>query len=166
MSNASSWNPMKKGVVDTNTPRACKDCGKVLPVSMFCVNGNGYYENICRECKAAREKERYNVMKQGNTARYWDKRIAALRANAEKRGLSFNLTSSDLMALYEQQGGKCWYTGEPLRMGSVDRIDADRGYAPDNIIMCELDINKFRAERSRDAFILLCHAIARKHPII
>jgi hypothetical protein len=132
---------------------------------MFSVNGCGYYENICKVCKAERERVRYDVLKQGNTARYWDKRILAIKQNAERRGLSFNITSADLMALYERQGGKCWYTGETLRIGSVDRIDVERGYSPDNIIMCEKYINVFRGDISRDAFLLLCHKIARNHPL-
>ena len=141
---------MKKGETPENTPRLCKECGRVLPVSMFAVNGCGYYESVCRECKAAREKARYDIMKQGNTDRYWHKRLQALQQNAEKRGLSFNITVKDLIALCNQQRGLCWYTGEPLRIGSVDRIDVERGYAPDNIIMCERYINVFRGEMSRE----------------
>jgi hypothetical protein len=155
---------MKKGETPENTPRVCKECGKVLPVSMFAVNGYGYYEGVCRACKARREKDRYDVMKQGNTPKYWGKRLLALRQNAEKRGLSFSLTVADLMALYVRQDGKCWYTGEPLRIGSVDRIDVERGYSPDNIIMCERYVNVFRGEMARDEFLLLCRKIASLHP--
>lgn len=156
------WNALKVGI-NLNTPRVCKVCGKVKPVSIFAVNGAGYYESICRECKAEREKARYQKYKGSDDDRYWGRRLAAIQQNAERRGISCKLTIQDLKDCYARQRGLCWYTGEPLRIGSVDRIDTERGYSPNNIIMCERYVNVFRGEMPRDEFIGLCRRIAGHH---
>lgn len=161
---AYEWNAMKIGI-DPNTPRMCKGCNKLLPVGMFPLNGNGYYEGECLTCKGERMKKQYSAIKAARTDYYWEKRLRALRQGAIRRGLSFNLTIDDLRAVYERQDKRCWYTGEPLVIDSIDRIDVERGYAPDNIIMCEKYVNVFRGDMSRDAFIDLCHKIARNHPL-
>ncbi|MFA5378079.1 MAG: hypothetical protein WC455_20170 [Dehalococcoidia bacterium] len=46
---------------------------------------------------------------------------------------------------------------------SIDRIDSERGYSKDNIIMCELYVNVFRGKLSRVDFLNLCKEIADKH---
>jgi hypothetical protein len=157
------WLVMKEGMIDSNTPRQCKDCKRVLPISAFSVNGNGYYESQCKECKSIKEKARYQSNRKGLTDKYWRKRLQAIQQNAIKRGLSFYITIDDLKRVYVAQKGQCYYTGLPLVIGSVDRIDVERGYYPDNIIMCERYVNVFRGDMSRTDFIALCTRIAAHH---
>jgi phage FluMu protein Com len=160
--NSSSYDPLKVGV-DENTPRQCKVCGKILPLSMFSVNGNGYYERDCKKCKALRGKKLYQSGKASGSEKYWGVRLRTMRKNAELRGLSFALTIEDIKTHQDRQKNRCWYTGKPMKCPSVDRIDNDRGYSPDNIIMCENSINIFRGNRDRFEFIDLCKLIAVHH---
>ena len=156
------WNVQKVGIAE-NTPRVCRGCKKTLPVSMFPVNGAGYYEGECKGCQSARNKQRYAARKERGSVEYWYKRWYAIKQNAERRGIGFSLTIQDLKDCYARQRGCCWYTGEPMKVDSVDRVDGDRGYFPDNIIMAERRLNQFRGDMRRDHFVELCKKIAAHH---
>ena len=160
---AYKWNVAKVGI-DLNTPRICKTCNAVLPVVSFAINGNGYYESICKPCKLERMRAQYKEEKGLRSDKYWSIRLKALKQNAIARGLSFDITIADIKTVFANQGGCCYYTGLPLIVDSVDRIDHERGYQRDNILICEKHINVFRAKRSRADFIALCSQIAiQKH---
>ena len=149
--------------VNPLSPWSCRKCGRVLPIKAFCINGTGYYEHICKECKANDAREKYATEKANSTDKYWKKRFDALYRNSIRRGFEFHITIEDLKKCFEHQRGRCWYTGDPLVSGSVDRIDPNRGYYPDNIIMCERRINLFRGDMFRDDFLALCRKIANNH---
>jgi hypothetical protein len=73
-----------------------------------------------------------------------------IRRGSVKRGIPFAITKSDIRRLAEAQGWKCVRTGISLdlttNVGSkrpfgptIDRIDNERGYEPDNIqLVCNL----------------------------
>lgn len=90
-------------------------------------------------------------------------KVAAISANAKKRGLEFSLTKDDLLNQYNLQQGLCYYTGAPMKLVStttkltnqadldvvsVDRIDNDKGYLKDNIVLCCNGINKLKGSAS------------------
>ncbi len=70
------------------------------------------------------------------------------------------LRSADLHALYEQQNGKCYYTGvemvlmstkkNDLRSMSVDRVDSSKGYENGNVVLCCLGMNLLKGRHSAD----------------
>lgn len=67
------------------------------------------------------------------------------RRNAGQRGIPFELTLTDFMALIERSGGRCEVSGIPFSdekvgsatrrpyMVSIDRIDATQGYTVENV---------------------------------
>ena len=72
--------------------------------------------------------------------------------------LGTQLRSADIHALYDQQNGKCYYTGikmvlmsdiknDPLLM-SVDRKDSTLGYTKNNTVLCCLGINHLKGRHS------------------
>ena len=93
------------------------------------VNGMGY-RGQCREC--------YNELRRSNPQYAQTKAIQSARDRAKKRGLDFNL---DIKALHFpkvcpilniklEHGKKDWTTSP-----SIDRIDNDKGYTLDNVIV-------------------------------
>jgi len=154
-------NPMKVGI-DLNTPRVCNECNQALPVSLFSHTGSGYYLRVCNPCRAEKMREKYNEGRGVRSDYYWNIRLRALKQNAVARGLSCDITIADIKTVFANQRGCCYYTGMPLVVDSVDRIDHERGYQRDNILICERHINVFRAKRSRADFIALCSQIAQQ----
>jgi hypothetical protein len=157
------FDALKRGT-DENTPRQCKKCEKVMPLSMFSVNGRGYYEHECKACKRDRSNAGYQKEKAVGSDKYWEKRLSAIKQGAALRELSCDITIEDLKSLYAKQRGLCYYTGEQMQVCSVDRIDSERGYQADNIVMCERYINVFRGDMSISNFLKLCHKIVQNHP--
>lgn len=94
---------------------------------------------------------------------------------AALRGISVSpvLTREWLRELYESQNGLCAISGLPIgfpetsvarRRGdvtaSLDRIDSDRGYEPDNVQWVHKDINRMKADLPAERFLELCSVIA------
>jgi len=73
------------------------------------------------------------------------------------------VTLEGFKRLYERQAGKDGYTGEQMAFdfgqgksgatGSLDRIDNEKGYTPDNIVFCRLATNAKKNDRPVGQFI-------------
>jgi hypothetical protein len=76
------------------------------------------------------------------------------RKSAHKRGLRFALTPTSIMNMMRAK--KCYYSGIELTPGappgekhrltdfSIDRIDADLGYVPGNVVACCRAVNELK----------------------
>ena len=162
--------PAMKVGIDPSTPRVCELCKRTLPVSSFAIGGGHYYTSKCKECHGQIEHDRYHgayerfpELDGTYIDKYWNKRVKALETNARYRGLPFDLTVEDLKNCYEKQGGLCYYTGKPMLVSSIDRIDHEKGYSKDNIVICEYSINNVRKLRSQPKFIEMCVQVAMEH---
>jgi len=93
------------------------------------VNGMGY-RGQCRDC--------YNGLRRANPQYAQKKAIQSARDRAKKRGLDFNLQLEALnfpdvcpiLGIKLEHGKKDWTTSP-----SIDRIDNDKGYTLDNVIV-------------------------------
>jgi len=86
-----------------------------------------------------------------------------LRRDADKRGISFEITIEDIQKTLEEQKYKCAYTGWAVEFGknaSVDRIDSSLGYTVDNIEIVDKTINMAKRDFSEEYFIKMCRAVA------
>jgi hypothetical protein len=95
------------------------------------------------------------------------------KARDKKRGMIFdyNISEDYLIALYTEQGGLCAHTGwimsfdRGIKDGAlctIDRIDNNKGYTMDNIMLCRWDINKMRGNMPLELFRALCTAFINK----
>lgn len=67
----------------------------------------------------------------------------------------FTITIEDLKAQWEKQDCRDYYTGlevEDLLKLSVDRIDSNKGYTPDNIVLTDYRINIMKNDLSVEEF--------------
>jgi hypothetical protein len=80
-----------------------------------------------------------------------------LKSSAKRRGITFDLTLSDLY--YLSYPITCPVLGIPLRFNrgkaednsySIDRIDSTKGYSIDNIIVISWKANKLKSTASMD----------------
>ena len=82
----------------------------------------------------------------------------------------FNLTKNDILELIKRQNNKCSLTGRQLvwrskcaNMGSIDRIDSEKGYTIDNIHLVVFTANRARSNLTIEEFGYLMKDIYLYH---
>lgn len=79
----------------------------------------------------------------------------------KRKNREFNITEEDVIELFEQQNGRCYYTGVQLETEpgtgnffSIDRKDSSIGYTKENIVITTSEFNKlkncYKIERLKD----------------
>jgi hypothetical protein len=101
--------------------------------------------------------------------------ISQWKKNAEVRNHEWELTHDDLDSMWEEQEGKCAYSGLELRLYqagdrrfgnryamtvSIDRIDNGLGYFVGNVHFVHKKVNQIKMDMEEAEFLELCHAIA------
>lgn len=70
------------------------------------------------------------------------KKLINLQHSARDRKIKFNVSFRKMKQLMSRK--TCYYTGERFTetiIRSIDRVDNDRGYLDDNIVVCTVKIN-------------------------
>jgi hypothetical protein len=126
----------------------CAGCGGVKPLRQR----NGRFCNKCVNKKCVSTKE--------GALRY---RFTMKKSVARRKRIPFTLTFEEFKGQYDKQAGKDGYTGQQMafdfgqgRSGatmSLDRIDNEKGYTPDNVVFCRLDTNSKKNDKSKDEFM-------------
>jgi deoxyuridine 5'-triphosphate nucleotidohydrolase len=125
------------------------------------------YKKQCLGCGvefwANRLHAKYCVNVCGRTVRdpieiYFREKITRTKQNSKPRQIKFDLTWEQLKTLHNKQKGLCYYTNVPLVLTfaanpervqlynqlSIDRVDSNKGYEIDNIVLCCLSINMMK----------------------
>jgi hypothetical protein len=87
--------------------------------------------------------------------------------------LKLNLSGHDIKEVYEQQNGKCYFSGESLKIFfrnceidenviSIDRIDSNGGYNKNNIRIVSKRFNFFKNCKSDNVFYNECILVILK----
>jgi hypothetical protein len=114
-----------------------------------------------REKKAAAEKRRIALSPRSALSH-------ALHNALKRHPTERPATTDDLMALFKRQEGRCalsgitmtWNKGGILPTSiSIDRIDLERGYAPDNIRLLCFSVNAFRGRMNDGEMLEMARAI-------
>jgi len=73
--------------------------------------------------------------------------ISAARHRAKRRGCAFDLTEQDVLDLWQEQDGKCYWFGVPMQwrdpdeggrnpfIPTLDRADNRKGYTRGNVVL-------------------------------
>ncbi len=174
--------------VKNQTERLCKRCNRVLPILLFGkrikryrTSGNGkrngtgleyvYYGSMCKGC----EDERYRLHEDGKikklVASVTIEKILVGRVNSALHcsvslKMECNIDVPYIMNLFQEQGGRCFYSDATLTISgsssvSIDRIDSKKGYTKGNIVLCTAAINKMKNDYSMEAFIDVCQRVGK-----
>ena len=150
--------------------KLCSICGQILPLASFAVKSsrckpcyNAWYSNDRKV-----NPERYKEMKQRYTVQneifsYMVTRVSDYRGRARKLGLPFDLTSKYLEGLWNDQSGRCYYDGTPLKIyqnlgkptkdsASLDRLIPLNGYVQGNVVWCSYWVNTAKGELTEQEF--------------
>lgn len=143
--------------------RYCPKCNEIKLNDCF----PPYRQSCCLSCEKVRSDERQGV---GDLEKFIKAKIKGCD-NRRKLGLSVDINFNDVIAVYNKQEGKCFYSGRQIvpythnpHSISIDRIDSDIGYTPENIVLCCTMVNYMKQEYDKELFIQFCNDISRKHP--
>lgn len=125
------------------------------------------FRNDCRCCKKC-EREMallrfYDLKENPTLPKVLKSRLAASKTRAKKKQVVFTLTFKDLLDQWEKQNGKCFYTGLPLKIKvetyfdnkevlSIDRVEPDKGYSRENVVLCCDCINTMKSNMTMEQF--------------
>ena len=126
-------------------------CGLLLPLESFEKQDGKYYRNVCKVCRWKLYKERIN----SNMNTFLKKIVSDAKGNSIHRRKvgrdaagEFSITLDDLVDIHVKQKGLCYYSGIEYVMKqksdwqcSLERLDPDKGYIPDNVVLVVLELN-------------------------
>lgn len=171
--------------------KKCSYCKLMLPISCFSytigvykTNGSEYkmYRVWCNNCRNDNDRRRYESMdedtKRNKSILAKTRRehslnhriqtvISQSAGRAFKKGFAYDIDYDYIMEVYNQQEGKCFYSGDDLALSgssvlSIDRFDSLRGYTKDNIVLCTWAANNIKNSFMYNDFINLCGRIWNK----
>jgi len=178
--------------------KTCTKCGETKPIDLFSNRGKGKNnfarknakhwdpkKSTCKDCDAAyaREFRKNNPGYRGsgkNTKYPKEKRmlLSAIRKrfnvcmiNQRKRGKQFTTDINDdyLYELFQQQEGKCRYTGHPMVIDtkhlltlSLDKIVPEKGYMQGNVQWVCWAVNRAKGELKEADFLDMCRLVTER----
>lgn len=169
----------------------CRRCLRLMPEANFAQLGPRFFPNsgkvltglhpYCHTCrKQAKSAWQKHPLYSPELHRFWTHYLAGLRGGASSRSIYFGIEDEDLLKKYLEQDGRCALTGiamEPFKTSgrtrngkylaspSVDRIDSEKHYTPDNIQIVMWAANLMKGDLPQNVFIELCHQISVKNLI-
>jgi hypothetical protein len=148
--------------------KTCFCCKTDKPYSLFFKHRqtpDGYH-SWCKECcnkGNERSRAKQNSTIEGRAKIF----LQNARKSAVKRGQEFDLTIADVVACWDLQESVCAYSGRAMTLEagklntvSIERIDSDVGYTPDNTILVCQAINRMKSDFSYEDFYALCRDVA------
>lgn len=89
------------------------------------------------------------------------------RTTARRKSLAFELSIEGLIGVWEKQKGLCFYSGVPMKYSgdgtpesvSLERVDSNKGYTPDNVVLCCTIVNRMKSDLPHSEFLRWCKAI-------
>lgn len=148
----------------------CFKCKEWKKLEEFSKNRHvfGGYSKLCKECFSIEPSVRKGYKQKASKLKldletYLKYRVGNLRGSikSKKRGTEITIVGQDLVELYNLQKGKCFYSGIEIIHSpgihaynsiSVDRLDPNKGYTKENIVLCAFAINSFKGGLNEQEF--------------
>ena len=144
--------------------KVCARCLEEKKTDQFYKTKYGL-ESYCVECRCEYDKARHAKCPRSRLVTL----LGAARRRAINNGWAFSLEIEDLVTLWEDQEGKCWYTKTSMTIDgtrrpealSVDRVDSNLGYTQDNVVLCCRRVNEIKREMTIGELRRWCSMILR-----
>lgn len=153
--------------------RCLCDCGNEHLASTRHLNRSGRTgKNVVRSCgclitRTGKENPQWRGV--GEISGGWWNRVKKSAAgNAMRRSIPLEVDKEYAWELFLAQDGKCYFTGEPLKISnnrsantaSIDRIDNTMGYVRGNIRWVHKHINIMKNRYTDEYFLSLCRKVS------
>lgn len=151
------------------THKKCSKCDELKSVNDFYLTQRG---NRCKECllkvtRNYKRKKRLNPEHRKTEGQKQKERRVRLWQNtllhdSKHRKIDHTLTINDINEMLEKQNGLCYWFKIPLipsnkhkhpQQPSLDRLDRDKGYTKDNVVLCCYSANIGRNENDLDTWL-------------
>lgn len=142
--------------------KLCVICQKEKPIDNFYKSQRGRkcIECVLEKARIYKKNRRKNPeVRKGEGLKQKERRIRlwqnTLVNDSKKRGLESTLTVDDINEMYSKQNGLCYWFKIPLipsnrnkhpQQPSLDRLDRNKGYTKDNVVLCCYSANIGRNE--------------------
>lgn len=149
------------------THKKCSKCGQIKDVNDFYTTQRGHR---CKECllevtrnyKRKKRLDPEHRKKEGlkqkeRRVRLWQNTLV----HDSKRNKEHNITVDDINEMFVKQNGLCYWFGVPLlpsekhkhpQQPSIDRLDRNKGYTKDNVVLCCYSANIGRNENDTETW--------------
>jgi hypothetical protein len=149
--------------------KTCFKCKTIKPFTLFFKHNqtSDGYHSWCKECcnvgnNISRAKQNSTIE---GRARIF---LQNAKKGAVKRQQIFALSISDVIDCWNAQSNICAYSGRlmtleagKLNTVSIERIDSNIGYTPENTILVCQAINRMKSDFEFDDFYELCKDVAK-----
>ena len=158
--------------MDAKSIKQCKDCQTPITKANAYVDRGDRLRARCKDCD-----KKYRATQAGlDQYSYMDKLFSKLRYEVQsgtrrtsRADLTWHINQAHLYNCYHKQEGKCalsgqqmtWLTGQGKvdTNISLDRIDPEKGYEPDNIQLITYRCNIMKHDLKEDALFKLINMI-------
>jgi len=149
--------------------KLCSKCNNIKSENDFYKTQRG---NRCKECiligtRSYKRKKRLDKnfrkiegqKQKERRVRLWQN---TLIHDSKHRKIENNLTVEDVNKMFDDQNGLCYWFGIPLvpskqkkhpQQPSLDRLDRNKGYTKDNVVLCCYSANIGRNENDLDTWL-------------
>jgi len=160
----------------TNGKAICKYCNTERDKDRFQSYISSYtdkrvYDLKCYDCKNEARKEREEkIQLKCSLEEYFQTLIKGTKERIKNNSKikESTITIEDLKEIWNKQNGKCFYSGREMKYNfsrkelpklsthpekvSIDRVDSDRGYTKDNIVLCCTLVNLMKLDTKIEDF--------------
>jgi len=149
--------------------KLCSVCGILKDISEYYESQRG---TKCKECVLTitrnykREKRKDIEFKKVESVKQKERRfrlwINYLFHDSKRRNIEHTITKEEIEDIYNNQNGLCYWFGVPLTPStkhkyplqpSLDRLDRNKGYTKDNIVICCYTANIGRNENDLETWL-------------
>jgi len=149
--------------------KQCIKCGKTKPESDFYKSQRG---SKCKECvleitRVYKRNKRCDInFRKSEGVKQKERRFRlwmnTLLHDSKRKDVIHTITLKDIEEIFEKQNGLCYWFNIPLipsekkkhpQQPSLDRLDRNRGYVKDNVVLCCYSANIGRNENDVETWI-------------
>lgn len=167
--------------------KKCGKCGNTYPLTLDYFHKNKSkkdgFQSYCKTCNieyyykySKNEENRDRIVKlskkhhrleHSSIESLLHKRFVSARTRARNKKMEFNIPEEYLCELWDNQDGKCYYSGlsmtydrNDLYTVSIDRIDSSKGYIIGNVALTCWAINNMKNSHTIEEFVYFCKTVA------
>jgi hypothetical protein len=151
--------------------KPCPACATLIPVELWrCGPCRKAWHRDHRSANKDRHREQALARHRKMRVERWHLSLwRGARSSSKSRKLLLAITPEDIKHRWNVQRGRCHWSGVDMLLDvdpghllrvSLDRVDAEDGYTPENIVLTALFVNIGRRNRSAQETVAALHAIS------